>query len=241
MSTVWRAHDERLARPVAVKVLSEALAADPDSRARFAREARTQAQMHHPHLVQLYDYRLSGEQPYLVLEYVEGCTLSQRLDRGSISSGELHTLAVQLLAAVACLHDHRVLHRDIKCGNVLLDAEGNARLSDFGLARAETPPPTPPAEEVAGTLRFLAPELLDGQPASRQSDLYALGILLRAAATRTHVEPALGRVIRWLTEPSPEWRPSDAHAVLTTLHNAQRHRDRPPSPRRIRRAAATRL
>ncbi len=241
MSTVWRAHDERLERPVAVKVLSDALAGDPDAVARFIREAHTHAQIHHPNLVQVYDYRVTGDPRYLVMEYVDGCTLSRRLDRGSLSSGEVHTRASQLLSAVACVHDHHVLHRDIKCGNVLLDGEGNARLSDFGLARLEDSAPPSPAGEVVGTLRFLAPELLEGRPASRQSDLYALGVLLRAAATRAHVDPALGRAIRWLTEPDPEWRPSDARAVITALRNGQRHRDRPAPTRRIRSGAATRL
>ena len=183
MATVWCAYDERLRRPVALKIISRELAADPAAVRRFAREARTHARIKHPNLVPVYDYSVSAAQPYLVMEYIDGTTLSERVDLGGFTAAEIHTLAVELLSALACVHDHGVLHRDIKSANVLLDGAGRARLTDLGLARVEHPDAaTSPAKTIVGTLRFLAPELLEGRPASRQSDLFALGILLRTAA-----------------------------------------------------------
>ncbi len=221
MATVWRAYDERLQRQVAIKVISDALATNPAAVARFAREARTHARIQHPNLVQVYDYSVTASQPYLVMEYISGCTLSERLDRGGFSDAELHALAVELLSAIACVHSHGVLHRDVKTGNVLIDKDGHARLTDFGLARLEDATQITRPNEVVGTLRFLAPELIDGRPASRQSDLYALGVLLRTASGDRDTGP-LRKLIAWMTGHDPAARPGDAHAVLAALRSGQR-------------------
>jgi eukaryotic-like serine/threonine-protein kinase len=217
MASVWRAYDERLQRPVAIKVISGALGASPAAVARFAREARTHAGIQHPNLVRVYDYAIAADQPYLVMEYVDGATLSKRLDRGGLSAAAIRTLALELLSAVACVHDHGVLHRDIKCGNVLLDRQGHVRLTDFGLARLEGSTHLTRPNKVVGTLRFLAPELIQGQPASRQSDLYALGVLLRTAAKRARPHAPLAKLTRWLTQKDPRTRPADAHIALEFL------------------------
>jgi eukaryotic-like serine/threonine-protein kinase len=221
MATVWRAYDERLQRPAAIKVISDALATNPAAVARFAREARTHARIQHPNLVQVYDYSVTAAQPYLVMEYINGCTLSERLDRGGLSASAIQALTVELLSAIACVHGHGVLHRDIKSGNVLMDKDGHARLTDFGLARLEDSTQITRTNEVVGTLRFLAPELIEGKPASRQSDLYALGVLLRTATAKADAgPPPLPKLITWLTEPDPTARPSDAQAVLAALHQS---------------------
>jgi serine/threonine protein kinase len=220
MATVWRAYDERLQRPVAIKVISDELATNPSAVARFAREARTHARIQHPNLVQVYDYSVTAAQPYLVMEYINGCTLSERIDRGGLSAAAIHALAVELLSAIACVHDHGVLHRDIKSGNVLIDKDGHARLTDFGLARLEDSTQITRTNEVVGTLRFLAPELLEGKPASRQSDLYALGVLLRTITEKADAGPPLPKLITSLSERDPTARPSDAHAVLAALRQS---------------------
>ena len=225
MATVWRAYDELLERTVAVKIMSDALAASPVAVARFAREARTHANIVHPNLVQVYDYSVTAAQPYLVLEYVPGDTLSRRLDRGSLEPTTLRRLATDLLAALACIHDHGVLHRDIKPANVLLGREGNARLTDFGIAQLESSTRLTAPGDVVGTLRFLAPELLDGDPPSRQSDLFAFGVLLRTANGPNRADPGMTRLIEWLTRPGPGLRPADAHAALAAL------REEPPTAR----------
>jgi serine/threonine-protein kinase len=242
MATVWRAYDERLQRPVAIKVISDALATSPAAVARFAREARTHARIQHPNLVQVYDYSVTAAQPYLVMEYINGSTLSERLDHGGFSEAEIHALAVELLSAIGCVHNHGVLHRDIKTGNVLLDRDGHARLTDFGLARLEDATQITRANEVVGTLRFLAPELIEGKPASRQSDLYALGILLRTA-TADAAAPALQRLVDWMTQPDPDERPPDAHSALAALRQDQRQDSlRPPAakPRPVAREQPSR-
>jgi serine/threonine-protein kinase len=230
MATVWRAYDERLQRPVAIKVISNALVTNPAAVARFAREARTHARIQHPNLVQVYDYSVTASQPYLVMEYISGCTLSERLDRGGFSDAELHALATELLSAVACVHDHNVLHRDIKTGNVMLDKDGHARLTDFGLARLEDATQITRANEVVGTLRFLAPELIEGEPASRQSDLYALGVLLRTVRGEEETAPPLQKLITWMTQHDAGARPHDAQAVLRGLRVGQQHDTLKPPP-----------
>lgn len=254
MATVWRAYDERLQRAVAIKVISDALTNNPAAVARFAREARTHAGIQHPNLVNVYDYSVTAAKPYLVMEYIAGSTLSERLDRGGFPAAAIQTLAAELLSAIGCVHDHGVLHRDIKPANVLLDNDGHVRLTDFGLARLEDSTQITHANEVVGTLRFLAPELIEGKQASKQSDLYALGVLLRTAAEdadsggRQRIEspgsqqlggparraeppePASGRfekLITWLTAHDPKDRPHDAHAALAALpkrHQEQRRR-----------------
>lgn len=221
MATVWRAYDERLQRPVAIKVISDALATNPAAVARFAREARTHARIQHPNLVPVYDYSVTPSQPYLVMEYISGQTLSERLDQGGFSDAEIYALATELLSAVACVHSHGVLHRDIKTGNVLLDKHGHARLTDFGLARLEDATQITRPNEVVGTLRFLAPELIDGSPASRQSDLYALGVLLRNVSGDDAATPALQKLIDWMTQRDPAARPRDAHEALADLRKGQ--------------------
>jgi serine/threonine-protein kinase len=220
MATVWRADDERLQRPVAIKVISDELSTNPAAVARFAREARTHAGIQHPNLVQVYDYSVTAVRPYLVMEYIRGRTLSQRLDDRAFSAAEVHALASELLSAIGCVHNHGVLHRDIKTGNVLLDTDGHARLTDFGLARLEDATQITSTHEVVGTLRFLAPELIEGKSASRQSDLYALGVLLRTVSRNAEPEPSLPGLITWLTDPDPDSRPSDAQAVMTALREA---------------------
>jgi serine/threonine protein kinase len=220
MATVWRAYDQRLQRPVAVKIMSDTLAANAAALARFAREARTHANIQHPNLVQVYDYSATAPQPYLVMEYIDGATLSQRLDRGGFPATAIHTLARELLSALACVHDHGVLHRDIKPANVLVGDDGRARLTDFGLARLDESTRITQPDEIVGTLRFLAPELLEGRPATRQSDLFALGVLLHTVAGETILLPETEELIESLTQSSPHARPIDAHAALAALNQA---------------------
>ena len=217
-------------------MISDALVSSTPAVARFAREARTHARIQHPNLVRLYDYSAGGKLPYLVMEYVNGCTLSERLDRGGFSETQLHVLATELLSAVACVHAHGVLHRDIKSGNVLLDADGHAHLADFGLAHLEDATHNTRPHAVVGTLRFLAPELIEGRPPSRQSDLYALGVLLRTACGDTWPETSLRRVITWLTEHDPDARAGDARMVLAAMGDRQRRAGLPPTAtsRRLR-------
>jgi serine/threonine protein kinase len=230
MASVWLARDELLGRPVAVKVMSDALAADRSYVARFAREARTAAGISHPNLVQIYDYSASTSQPYLVMEYVDGGTLSQRTARRALTASELRRLARELLSAIARVHSAGVLHRDIKPANVLLGSDGRARLTDFGIARLEDSTRLTQPGQVVGTLRYLAPELIEGAPPSRRSDLYALGVLLREIAPENLEDRQLAEVIERLAAPSPDRRPADADEVLGQLEGAEHPARTAPLP-----------
>lgn len=219
MAVVWLATDERLGRSVAVKVLSDTLTADHDYLDRFAREARVAAGLSHPNLVSIYDYD-AGRRPYLVMEYIEGGDLAERLEQGRAPAAE--RLARELLSALRHIHAAGVMHRDIKPQNVLVDGHGNARLSDFGIARPRDATSLTRTGEVIGTKTYLAPEVLAGEPASERSDLYALGVLLGDAAADGAAAP-LWKLVDQLCDPDPERRPASAAAALEDLERGEVH------------------
>ncbi|MFI7430025.1 protein kinase [Micromonospora sp. NPDC049836] len=190
MSEVWRADDEVLHRPVAVKALATQLAADPHLRATIQREARAAARLTHPHVTQVYDY---GEAtlpdgavvPYLVMELVEGRTLADRLSGGPLAWPEAVRLAGQVAGALAAAHKLGVVHRDIKPGNVMLTETG-AKVLDFGiatLAGPRHPLAGQTGELMMGTPAYFAPERMTPGPANPASDVYALGALLYRTLT----------------------------------------------------------
>src|SRR5204862_8009970 len=137
--------------------------------------ARIAAAIRRPNLVKIFDFSVDEERPVLIMEYIAGGTLAdkraERLDSES--------LARSLLDALAHIHGAGILHRDIKPANVLLGADGSPRLTDFGIARSEDQTGLTLTGQVLGTLRYIAPEVADGSPATHQSDLYSLGVLLR--------------------------------------------------------------
>lgn len=202
MSVVWRAVDEVLDRPVAVKVLAGPAAADPEFRARVRAEARSAARLVHPHVVTVYDYaevsvpvRPAGDAsdgpvlmsvsvlPFVVLELVDGATLESRLAAGPLPWPEAVRLTAQIAAALAAAHAKGLVHRDVTAGNVLLTADG-AKVIDFGIsAMTGSPDPEPVSNALLGTPGYLAPERLDGSPVAPPSDIYSLGVLLDAMLT----------------------------------------------------------
>jgi eukaryotic-like serine/threonine-protein kinase len=195
MGRVFRARHARLERDVAVKLLPAELAVNPAFQARFEREARVLARLSHPHVVTVYDFgALSDGSGYLVMEYVTGGTLRARLP---LPLEEAERVAGQLCSALAYAHTRSVVHRDIKPENVLFDAEGRARLADFGIARLlidEHTALTAPLA-VLGTPRYMAPEARAGAPADPRSDVFAVGVLLQEmlgtgapSATRSKLE-----------------------------------------------------
>jgi serine/threonine protein kinase/Tol biopolymer transport system component len=196
MGEVWRARDTRLGRGVAVKVLPERLSSSPESRQRFEREARSISQLSHPHICALYDIGREGETEYLVMEYLEGETLSERLARGSLSLEQTLRYGSEIADALDKAHRKGIVHRDLKPGNVMLTKTG-VKLLDFGLAKTlapEAPPgsltaaPTAARDVTAagtilGTVSYMAPEQLEGREADARTDIFALGAVLYEMAT----------------------------------------------------------
>jgi serine/threonine protein kinase len=187
MAEVWRADDQVLERPVAVKVLAGSLSRDRTLRAATWREAKAAARLAHPNVTQVYDYGEAplpggGVSPYLVMELVDGESLADRLRRAPMAWPEAVRTASEVAAALAAAHRLGVVHRDIKPGNVMLTA-GGAKVLDFGIA-ALADRPEPDRGTVVGTPGYVSPEVLAGAAARPASDVYALGVVLYEALTR---------------------------------------------------------
>ena len=180
MAQVYLARDVRLAREVAVKVLDQRLGARPGFRERFLREARVAASLDHQNIVPLYDFGESDQQLlYLVMPYVSGGSLQDRLKEAPFPVGEVATYGSQIADALEYAHQRGVVHRDVKPANMLLHADGRLLLSDFGLAKIlnTARPAAPRNHPDAGTPEYMAPEQINGRSDER-SDIYALGVVL---------------------------------------------------------------
>ncbi|HYM45770.1 MAG TPA: protein kinase [Solirubrobacteraceae bacterium] len=192
MSTVYRAFDTVLERPVAIKLMHREIAADSAQLERFRREARAVAQLNHPHIVTVID---AGEEPsaaddgvpgrpplgtpYIVLEYVEGETLKQLIRReGPLDVSQSIAYAIEIARAIGAAHERLIVHRDVKPQNVLIGSEGSAKITDFGIARTLTEEGLTIDGRVLGTTDYVSPEQALGQPVTGQSDLYSLGVVL---------------------------------------------------------------
>ena len=221
MATVWMAQDTRLRRRVAVKVISDALAAQAPYVERFRREARIAAGLSHPNLVKVYDFGSDGERPFLVMEYIEGVALGPGSAAVPATGPRVDSeaLARELLDALSHIHAAGIVHRDVKPANVLVGPDGRARLTDFGIALAEGSTGLTETGQVIGTLKYLAPEVASGRPATPQSDLYALGVLLSEVASGDK-PPGLARLIDRLIAADPAQRPPSAAQALSALDAA---------------------
>src|SRR3712207_6781281 len=179
MSTVYRAFDTVLERQVAVKLMHRDMAGHPDQLERFRREARAVAQLNHPHIVQVIDAGEDDGMPYIVFEYVEGETLKDRIRRfGRLEVPESLAYAIEITRALAVAHDRGIVHRDVKPQNVLVDEEGQAKVTDFGIARTLDQEGLTADGRVLGTTDYVSPEQALGHAVTGQSDIYSLGIVL---------------------------------------------------------------
>ncbi|MCL2417836.1 MAG: protein kinase [Conexibacteraceae bacterium] len=179
MSTVYRAHDETLERFVAVKLMNREVATDSDQLERFRREARAVARLSHPNIVHVIDAGEDEGRPFIVFEYVEGETLKQRIHRlGRLPIPEAVTYSIEVARALKAAHSHRVVHRDVKPQNVLIDHEGTAKVTDFGIARTLEEEGLTADGRVLGTTDYVSPEQALGHYVTGQSDLYSLGVAL---------------------------------------------------------------
>jgi serine/threonine-protein kinase len=179
MSTVYRAFDTVLERPVAVKLMHREIASDDDQLERFRREARAVAQLSHPHIVNVIDAGEDDHRPFIVLEYVEGETLKDRIRRKDrLQVDEAIAYSIEIGRALQCAHARGIVHRDIKPQNVLIDEEGSAKVTDFGIARSLDEDGLTAEGRVLGTTDYVSPEQALGHAVNGQSDLYSLGVVL---------------------------------------------------------------
>jgi len=178
MSSVWLAHDDALERNVTIKLLHAARLASAEAVERFEREARMLASLTHPGIVMVLDRGQSGDRHYIVFEYVEGRDLRERIDEGPMPASEALAICAQVAEALSHAHAHGLVHRDVKPHNVLLTADGLAKLTDFGIALALTDPGLTQTGRVLGTGDYIAPEQALGKPVDARTDVYALGAVL---------------------------------------------------------------
>ncbi len=179
MSTVYLARDETLDRPVAVKVMHREMSEQADQLQRFRGEARAVAKLSHPNVVAVIDAGEDGGHPYIVFEYVEGETLKQRIARiGALDVQEALAYAIEIARALALAHAGQLVHRDVKPQNVLIDADGRAKLTDFGISRQLEQAGMTATGRVLGTTDYVAPEQAMGHGADPRSDIYSLGVVL---------------------------------------------------------------
>src|SRR6202522_2007604 len=206
MGEVYRARDLRLDRAVAIKVLASHLSSSPELKQRMEREARAISALNHPHICHLYDIGSQDGTDYLVMEFLEGETLGERLRRGALPLSEVYRIGMDVAEALAVAHRQGIVHRDLKPGNIML-TKGGAKLMDFGLAKsagAGVPPgassapllsaartmsqaspvsPLTTAGTMIGTIQYMSPEQIEGKEADARSDLFALGAVLYEMVT----------------------------------------------------------
>jgi hypothetical protein len=224
MASVWLASDRVLERSVAVKIIADTISSDSEFRARFRREARIAAGLSHPNLIGVYDYAEGAERPYLVMEYVAGDNLSQRLSRnGEIDS---ERLARELLGALMHIHAAGIVHRDVKPQNVLIAPDGSTKLIDFGIALPSDATALTSTGNLLGTARYIAPEVMRGQRATERSDLYSCGVVLRDC-TGSDPSSNLRALVECLCAADPLERPASAGEALARLKRRIVVADRP--------------
>ena len=213
-AAVFRAHDPFLERDVAIKVLDPSLAVDTALEEQFLHEARTIAAAEHPHIVPLYSADAKGGLLYLVMRLLPGHSLEQRIAEGKLPPAEAARIALQCASALAAAHAVGVVHRDIKPTNILLDANGNATVTDFGIALVTSRPTRELLGSTTGTPHYMSPEQSLGEQVDGRSDVYALGVVLYEMLTGTCPFPGrnateviakhISAPIPKLSEPEPE-------------------------------------
>src|SRR3954470_22324978 len=211
MSSVFRAHDRQLERRVALKVLHEHYAADPEYLERFRREARAVARLSHPNIVTVIDRGDDDGRQFIVFEYVEGENLKELVLRsGRLPVRRALELALDTADGLAFAHDHGLVHRDVKPQNVLLSREGEVKVTDFGIARSlHVDHGVTQTGTVLGTGEYLAPEQASGKPVSAATDVYSLGVVLwelLAGDVPFVGENFVAVALRHVNEPPPSLR-----------------------------------
>ncbi|MBA2258092.1 MAG: serine/threonine protein kinase [Acidobacteria bacterium] len=242
MGEVYRARDTKLQRDVAIKVLPELFAADPDRLARFDREAQSLAALNHPNIAQVFG--VIETPPALAMELVEGDDLSQRISRGAIPLDEALPIARQITEALEAAHERGIVHRDLKPANIKVRADGTVKVLDFGLAKAITgvaqgfgpadtsrqgpnfePTVTSPAMTqmgvILGTAAYMSPEQARGKSVDRRADIWAFGVVFYEMLTgvRPFEGETMTDALSAIVSREPDWTtlPAEAHRAVGTL------------------------
>ena len=227
MSTVYRAFDPTLERWVAIKLMHRDISSDPDQLERFRREARAVARLNHPHVVTVIDAGEDDGTPFIVFEYVEGETLKDRIRRQRrLPVPEAVAYAIEIGRALACAHANKLVHRDVKPQNVLIDSDGRAKVTDFGIARSLEQEGLTVAGRVLGTTDYVSPEQALGQDVTEQSDIYSLGIVLYemlTGETPFRADTQVAVAMKHVREPLPDVqvrRPEISAALAAVVDRA---------------------
>jgi Tol biopolymer transport system component len=245
MGEVYRAHDTKLDRDVAVKVLPAALAENAEAFARLQREARAVAQLSHPNILAIHDFGRQDEVAYAVMELLEGETLRARLEQGALSARKAADLAAQIAQGLAAAHEKGIVHRDLKPENVFVTYEGRVKLLDFGLAKRTGPTSgsgshlqtvdrnTAPGT-VMGTVMYMSPEQVRGEAADHRSDIFSFGIVLYEMLTGRQAfrhETAAESMTAILKEDPPEIAASGSGSSLALQRIVQHCLEKKPGER----------
>ncbi len=227
MSTVYLARDETLDRPVAVKVMHREMSEQEDQLQRFRQEARAVAKLTHPNVVAVIDAGEDGGHPYIVFEYVKGETLKQRIGRvGALDTQEAIAYAIEVARGLSVAHGRNMVHRDIKPQNVLIDDEGRAKLTDFGISRQLEQDGVTATGRVLGTTDYVAPEQAMGKATDPRSDIYSLGVVLYEmliGQVPFHADSQVGVAMKHVNEELPDVqrrRPEASAAVALVVERA---------------------
>jgi eukaryotic-like serine/threonine-protein kinase len=208
MSTVYLAMDEVLDRPVAVKLLHREISEEEDQLERFRREARAAARLSHPNLVGVIDAGEDDGRPYIVFEYIDGRTLKRRIqDEGQLPVDEAVAYAIEIGRGLTAAHARKLVHRDVKPQNVLIDPDGRAKVTDFGIARSLESKGLTATGRVLGTTDYVSPEQAMGEDVDERSDVYSLGVVLYEMLTGDvpfNAETQVGVAMKHVNEPMPD-------------------------------------
>jgi serine/threonine-protein kinase len=227
MSTVYLAMDEVLDRPVAIKLLHREISEEADQLERFRREARAAARLSHPNLVGVIDAGEDDGRPYIVFEYIEGRTLKRRIqEEGRLPVDEAVAYAIEIGRGLTAAHARKLVHRDVKPQNVLIDPDGRAKVTDFGIARSLEQKGMTATGRVLGTTDYVSPEQAMGEDVDERSDVYSLGVVLYEMLTGDVpflAETQVGVAMKHVNEPMPDVqakRPEVSAAVAAVVDRA---------------------
>jgi serine/threonine-protein kinase len=227
MSTVYLAMDEVLDRPVAIKLLHREISEEADQLERFRREARAAARLSHPNLVGVIDAGEDDGRPYIVFEYIEGRTLKRQIqEEGGLAVDEAIAYAIEIGRGLTAAHARKLVHRDVKPQNVLIDPDGRAKVTDFGIARSLEAKGMTATGRVLGTTDYVSPEQAMGEDVDERSDVYSLGIVLYEMLTGDvpyRAETQVGVAMKHVNEPMPDVqarRPEVSASVAAVVDRA---------------------